>query len=179
MSVLYRVWPCLWSVAQRQSRTHAMLIMHISCHAYAHIHTISGGVGGGGKQRWRRRRLWRPRLWLSSPVGGRGGSGHGGGGGGSGGDRVVCLCQSRDVREIIRASRRSHGSVQLPRPRAIGAVEVFLGSTQDRDSEGLCGNAGETSLEANFPSRTPYGDRRSPRRLCWFNTHLLLQPLLT
>ena len=53
-------------------------------------------------------------------------------------DRVVCLCQSCDVREIIRASRRSHGSLQLPRPRAIGAVELemFLGSTQVRDSEG-------------------------------------------
>ena len=51
-------------------------------------------------------------------------------------DRLVCSCQSRDVREIIRALRRSHGSVQLPRPRAIGAVEVFFGSTQDRDSEG-------------------------------------------
>jgi len=36
-------------------------------------------------------------------------------------DRLVCSCQSRDVREIIRALRRSHGSVQLPRPRADGA----------------------------------------------------------
>ena len=51
-------------------------------------------------------------------------------------DRLACSCQSRDVREIIRALRRSHGSVQLPRPRAIGAVEVFLGSTQGRDGEG-------------------------------------------
>ena len=41
-------------------------------------------------------------------------------------DRVVCLCQSR-VREIIRAPRRSYGSVQLPWPRAIGAVKVFSG----------------------------------------------------
>ena len=36
-------------------------------------------------------------------------------------DRLACSCQSRDVREIIRALRRSHGSVQLPRPRADGA----------------------------------------------------------
>ena len=68
-------------------------------------------------------------------------------------DRVVCLCQSCDVREIIRASRRSHGSVQLPRPRAnrhriscIGAERCFfvfwhLGAGLDSALSGAPGGA--------------------------------------
>ena len=47
-------------------------------------------------------------------------------------DRVVCLCQSRNVREIIGAPRRSH--VELPRPRAVGAAEVFWGSARSQAS---------------------------------------------
>ena len=53
----YNVFGRVWSVAH--IRTHAMLIMHISCHAYAHIHTTFGGVGVGGKQRWRWQQLRR------------------------------------------------------------------------------------------------------------------------
>ena len=41
--------------------------------------------------------------------------------------RQIVLCQSRGVREIIGAPRRPHGNVVLPRPRAMGAAEVFCG----------------------------------------------------